>query len=87
MPNQHIVALGGGGFSDESSPLLDDYILGLARRTRPRVCFVPTASGDSANYIVRFYRRFTPAPCEPSHLELFQRTIADLTEFARSRDI
>ncbi len=51
---QHIVALGGGGFSMEASPVLDDYILGLARGEKPRICFVPTASGDSDNYIVRF---------------------------------
>ena len=40
------VAMGGGGFSMEpDNPLLDDYILSLARVPRPKVCFVPTASG------------------------------------------
>jgi len=87
MPAQHIVALGGGGFSMEKSPVLDDYILGLARGDLPRICFVPTASGDSENYIVRFYRRFTSAACRPSHLELFRRSVRDLVEFARSQDI
>ena len=60
-----MVGLGGGGFSMESSPVLDDYILGLARVGRPRICFVPTASGDNENYIVRFYRRFMSAACHP----------------------
>jgi len=90
MPNpitRHIVALGGGGFSMESSPVLDDYILGLARRDRPRICFVPTASGDSDNYTVRFYKRFTGAACEPTHLELFRRNVRDLAAFARAQDI
>jgi dipeptidase E len=87
MPQQHIVALGGGGFSMEASPVLDDYILGLARQDRPRICFVPTASGDNENYIVRFYRRFTQANCQPSHLELFHRKVEDLAAFARSQDI
>lgn len=86
-PTRHIVALGGGGFSMESSPLLDDYILGLARRERPRICFVPTASGDSDNYVVRFYKRFSGAACEPTHLELFRRNIRDLAAFARAQDI
>ena len=38
-------------------PLLDDYVLDLARarRERPRVCFLPTASGDADHYVVRFY--------------------------------
>jgi dipeptidase E len=87
MADKHIVALGGGGFSMEDSPVLDDYILGLARNERPRICFVPTASGDSDNYIVRFYRRFTTAASQPSHLELFRRTVRDLTAFAKAQDI
>lgn len=71
----------------ESSPVLDDYILGLARRDRPRICFVPTASGDSDNYTVRFYKRFSGAACEPTHLELFRRNVRDLAAFARTQDI
>ena len=69
-----IVAFGGGGFSMEAgNPLLDDYVLSLATTERPRVCFVPTASGDADHYVVRFYRAFSPARCEPSHITLFRR--------------
>ena len=32
-------------------------------RERPKVCFVPTASGDADHYVVRFYRTFS-ARCE-----------------------
>jgi peptidase E len=71
----------------ETSPLLDDYILALARRPRPRICFVPTASGDNENYIVRFYRRFSGTACEPTHLELFRRKVDDLSRFLRSQDV
>jgi len=68
-----IVALGGGGFSMErESSLLDDYILSVIEAPRPRVCFLPTASGDADHYVVRFYRRFSPA-CEASHVSLFRR--------------
>jgi peptidase E len=52
--------------------LLDDYVLSLAARERPRVCFLPTASGDADHYVVRFYRRFSPT-CETSHVSLFRR--------------
>jgi dipeptidase E len=79
--------MGGGGFSMEESPLLDDYILGLSRNPQPRICFVGTASGDSDNYLVRFYRRFNRADCKPTHLELFRRSVVDLVEFAQSQDI
>jgi dipeptidase E len=71
----------------ETSRALDDYILGLARRDEPRICFVPTASGDSDNYIVRFYKRFTGGSTEPTHLELFRRTVDDIAEFLTSQDI
>lgn len=71
----------------EDSPLLDEYLLSLVGRERPRICFVGTASGDNENYIVRFYRRFNRAQCEPSHLDLFRRDGRDLTEFARTQDI
>jgi dipeptidase E len=68
-----IIALGGGGFSMErDGSLLDDYVLSLASRPRPRVCFLPTASGDADHYVVRFYRRFSPS-CETSHVSLFRR--------------
>jgi dipeptidase E len=80
-PAGDIVAFGGGGFSMEAgNPLLDEYVLGLAARRakraareRPRVCFVPTASGDADHYVVRFYRAFSPERCVPSHVSLFRR--------------
>jgi dipeptidase E len=68
-----IVAFGGGGFSmEKDSSLLDDYVLSLTDRSQPRVCFLPTASGDADHYVVRFYRRFSPQ-CEVSHVSLFRR--------------
>ena len=67
----HIVAMGGGGFSEEpDNPLLDDFVLGLSRRQPARVCFVPTASADSPAYIVRFYRALA-GRCVPTDLTLW----------------
>ena len=87
---RQIVTFGGGGFSMESgNPLLDEYALSLCRHPRPRVCFLPTASGDADHYIVRFYRAFDAARCEPSHLSLFRREqgAADLAEHLLSQDL
>src|SRR3954465_5838767 len=68
-----IVAFGGGGFSMEAgNPLLDDYVLGLTDAERPKVCFLPTASGDADHYVVRFYRAFA-SRAEASHVSLFRR--------------
>jgi peptidase E len=71
---RQIVTFGGGGFSMESgNPLLDEFVLGLTGRSRPRVCFLPQASGDADHYLVRFYRAFDAERCSPSHLSLFRR--------------
>jgi peptidase E len=68
-----IVAFGGGGFSMEAgNPLLDDFVLSLTGRERPKVCFLPTASGDADHYVVRFYRHFA-CRAEASHVSLFRR--------------
>jgi peptidase E len=60
------------------NPRLDRWLLGLTRKRRPRVLFVPTASGDSPKYIARFHRAFAKLDCEPSHLQLFDRRVRDL---------
>jgi dipeptidase E len=86
----HIVAFGGGGFSMESgNPLLDEYVLGLCRSPRPRVCFLPSASGDADHYVVRFYRAFPAERCEASHVSLFRREQgpADLRDHLLSQDL
>jgi dipeptidase E len=57
---------------EKDGSLLDDYVLALAGAPRPRVCFLPTASGDADHYVVRFYRRFS-TDCEASHVSLFRR--------------
>jgi peptidase E len=72
---RQIIALGGGGFSMEPENLaLDRYILAQARVPEPAVAFLPTASGDSDNYVVRFYAAYLGLPCRPSHLFFFRRT-------------
>ena len=71
---RQIVSFGGGGFSMEAgNPLLDEFVLELTGKRRPKVCFLPSASGDADHYIVRFYRHFPADRCEPSHLSLFRR--------------
>lgn len=52
---KQIIAMGGGGFSMEPENLsLDQYIINQAERESPRICFLPTASGDSQKYVQRF---------------------------------
>ena len=85
-----IVALGGGGFSMEPDNLaLDRYILSLWRTTEqePRVCFIPTATRDSADYIGRFYAAFDKSPCRPTHLALTNPQTADPSSALLDNDI
>jgi len=87
-PQRHIVAMGGGGFAMEpENPLLDEFVLGLTRKHRPKICFVPTASADSDNFVMRFFRAFAQHPCLASFLPLFKRDIADLRSFLLSQDV
>ena len=64
-------------------------MLELTGRPRPRVCFLPSASGDADHYIVRFYRHFSAARCDPSHLSLFrrERAPAEPREHLLSQDL
>lgn len=85
---RQIIVLGGGGFSMEpENPLLDLYILRQAFENCPKICFVPTASGDSENYISRFYNFFEYYNCKPSHLSLFKPPTRDLEGFLMEKDI
>ena len=88
VERRRIVALGGGGFSQEpDNPLLDEHILSLARRPHPRVCFLATASADSAVYVMGFYRAFAARDCIPTDVPLFERRIADLRAFVLDQDV
>ncbi|MDA8352288.1 MAG: peptidase E [Firmicutes bacterium] len=83
-----IIAMGGGGFSMEpENPLLDQYVLKQSGKKKPKVCFVSTASGDSVDYIRRFYRAFKKLDCEPSRLTLFPPPTSDLEDYVMDKDI
>ena len=91
MALRRIFAMGGGGFSMEpDNTALDDYLLSLARPRAggglPRVCFVPTASGDAEAYAERFENAFA-GRAETSVLRLFAREEADLHRFVTGQDV
>lgn len=84
---KQIIAMGGGGFSMEpDNLLLDRYIIEAAGKEDPVVCFLPTASGDSSDYIVRFYAAFSQLPCRSRHLSLFRQP-RDLKSFIEECDV
>ncbi|MBL0388775.1 peptidase E [Tumebacillus sp. ITR2] len=87
---KQIIAMGGGGFSMEpDNLLLDEYVLAQSGKERPKVCFVPTASGDSIDYTERFYTSMNTLNCEPNHLSLFHHHPGtnDFEEYLLSQDV
>jgi dipeptidase E len=69
---RRILAMGGGGFTmEERCEALDRAVLDLTGREVPKICFLPTASGDPREQTTRFYERFSAWPCEPTVLSLF----------------
>lgn len=64
--------MGGGGFTmRERSSALDRLVLDLTGKSLPKICFLPTASGDQREQVMWFHDRFRFTPCELSDLSLF----------------
>jgi peptidase E len=60
----HILAGGGGdGFLE--------LMLSLAGKSRPSLCYLPTAVADDPARIVAFYERVRSLDCDPFHVRLF----------------
>jgi peptidase E len=81
---RRIVACGG---RELFYPRLIDYVLSFAARDRPKVLFLPTASGDAAGYQMLFRQAFTGRACEADVLQLFDRTVDDIDARIRDQDV
>jgi len=87
MINKNIVAIGGGGFGRSLGQLkIEQYIISLVKNDRPKICFLPTASGDNDLYKLNFYRAFSKLNCVTSHIDFFSRT-ENLEKKVLSQDI
>ncbi len=70
---RRILVSGGGGFTTSVRDLpLDHLLLELAGVDRPRICLLPTASGDPEDQIRRFYSTFRDVDAELCHVSLFR---------------
>ena len=73
--SRNIIAIGGGGFgANPGQGIIEEYILKQTKKKNPKICFIPTATGDNEAYKVNFYSTFTNLNCQPSHLDFFKRT-------------
>ena len=84
---KQIIAIGGGGFGrTPGEGLIEKYILDQSEKDVPKICFIPTATGDNEAYKVNYYSTFSKLDCSPSHLDFFKRT-PDLKELILKQDI
>jgi dipeptidase E len=75
-PVRRILTLGGHEFSARPPDrAVCELLLRLAGERggeRPRICILPTASGDTSEQIASFYTAFGERSCEPSDVSLFR---------------
>ena len=81
--HRKIFAIGGGGFSEP----MGQYTLDLVDVASPKVCFLPTASGDAPLYIENFYASFEALGAECSHVNLNLYNQADPASHLLNQDV
>jgi dipeptidase E len=86
MPGPQIVGFGGHAVGAPESRALEDWLLGLTGKERPRVLFVPTASAESRDYAVLFYEAFS-GRADVRHLDFFPWPPADLRDVVLGHDL
>ena len=84
--SRNIIAIGGGGFgANPGQGIIEEYILKQTKKKNPKICFIPTATGDNEAYKVNYYSTFTNLDCCPTHLDFFKRT-PDLNDLILNQD-
>jgi dipeptidase E len=86
VAERQIVGLGGACASEEETRRLLAHAVGLAGNSSPRVCIVPTATGDDAETVLRLYALF-PGDARLSFLPFFPWPPEDLRGFALAQDV
>ena len=78
-----IFAVGGWKTPKDGLPLMR-YFVSLTGKPNPKVCLLPTASGDSAESIVSWYDIMNQLECRPRHLRLFHPSRVESFEAVRA---
>lgn len=62
-------------------------MLALTGKTRPRVCFIHTASGDDQAYLTRSYAAMSDLGCDVTHLQLFTQPNTPVKDHILKSDV
>jgi dipeptidase E len=87
---RRILALGGHDFDRRvGNDAICDLIVELAESPRPKICLLPTASGDPEDQIARFRRAFSERDALPHVISLFRlgENPVDLRDELLSQDV
>ena len=92
MTNKYIVASSGGFVATDRWGVMKpggimNRALELTGKTRPRVLFMMTASGDDATYIARSYQAMSDASVDVDHLALFTQPTRPVEEAIGNADL
>ena len=87
LEKRQIVAMGGG--ISPGAPALFKFVIGLANhnKSKPRVLFIPTATGDDPGSQLWFFNQMAALSVTPSTLGFFHRTPPDLRTLILSQDV
>lgn len=83
---ERIIAVVGGGVGGPAMERLNGFLLGLTGKERPRICAIPTATGDAAANLVVYYQRYARR-ADATHLDLFDRSVVDIAGLLLAQDI
>lgn len=84
---KQIIASGGDGFLMSDNHLFDCYILSCSEKKQPKICFLPTASGDNPDLSKYFVYLFNNYGADASYLNLIEPNVDDIEDFLMDQDI
>jgi dipeptidase E len=86
VPEPQIVGFGGHLVGAPEYRALEDWLLGLTGKERPRLLFIATAAAEDPLYVVSVFDAFNDR-AEVSHLDFFPWPPAELRDFVLGHDL